>query len=47
MRRCWTMVFLGLACASLPGCAPLFLGAGGAVVADEVAEDRTGGDGLF
>jgi hypothetical protein len=41
------MTILGLACASLPGCAPLFLGAGGAVVADQVAEDQQGGDGLF
>lgn len=32
---------------ALPGCAPLLIGGGAAVVADEAAENNTGGDGLF
>ena len=32
---------------SLTGCAPVVIGAGGAVLADKVAEDQNGGDGLF
>ncbi|NNK78800.1 MAG: hypothetical protein HKP40_08835 [Litoreibacter sp.] len=35
------------ASATLSGCAPLVIGAGGAVIADEIVEDRKGGDGLF
>ncbi|MFY0692053.1 MAG: hypothetical protein JXR14_09065 [Paracoccaceae bacterium] len=31
---------------SLSGCA-VAVGAGGAIVADEIMEDRNGGDGLF
>ncbi len=31
----------------LAGCTPLVVGAGAAVIADEVVEDRNGGDGLF
>lgn len=38
--------FVALA-GALSGCVPLVLGAGGAVAADEYAEDRDGGDGLF
>lgn len=29
------------------GCGPLLIGAGGAVLADKVAEDQQGDDGLF
>jgi hypothetical protein len=29
------------------GCAPLVVGAGGAVIADAAVEDQKGGDGLF
>ena len=36
-----------LAMVALSGCAPLIVGAGGAVIADEIAEDQNGGDGLF
>ena len=32
---------------SLPACAPLLIGGGAAVVADEVVEQDRGGDGLF
>ena len=31
----------------LPGCAPVVIGAGAAVIADEVVEVQRGGDGLF
>ncbi len=37
---------LGLA-ATLSACGPLLLGGAGAVIADEVIEQDTGGDGLF
>ena len=33
--------------ATLCGCAPLVIGAGGAVLADQVVEDQKGCDGLF
>ena len=32
---------------ALSACAPLLVGGGAAVVADQVAEDQQGGDGLF
>jgi hypothetical protein len=32
---------------ALPACAPLLIGGGAAVVADEVVEQDRGGDGLF
>ncbi len=32
---------------AVSGCAPLIVGAGGAVLADKVVEDQQGGDGLF
>jgi hypothetical protein len=32
---------------ALPACAPLLIGGGAAVVADEVVEQDQGGDGLF
>ena len=32
---------------ALSGCVPLVVGAGGAIAADTIAEDRNGGDGLF
>lgn len=31
----------------LAGCVPVAVGVAGAVVADEIVEDRQGGDGLF
>ncbi|SPH17119.1 hypothetical protein DEA8626_00634 [Defluviimonas aquaemixtae] len=40
-------LILAAAALSLAGCAPVIIGAGVAVVADEVVEDRQGGDGLF
>ncbi len=36
-----------LAVPVLSGCVPVAVGAGAVVVADEVIEDREGGDGLF
>lgn len=33
--------------AALSGCAPLLIGGGAAVVADEAIEQDQGGDGLF
>lgn len=33
--------------AALPGCAPLVVGGAAVVVADEVMEQESGGDGLF
>ena len=38
---------LTIATATLSGCAPVVIGAAGAVVADEVIEQEKGGDGLF
>jgi hypothetical protein len=35
------------ACLGLTACGPLLFGGGAAVVADQVAEDQNGGDGLF
>jgi hypothetical protein len=32
---------------ALGGCGPLIVGGAGVVVADKVAEDNRGGDGLF
>ena len=41
-------VALGLVTAMvISGCAPLLIGGGAAVVADEVIEQDQGGDGLF
>lgn len=40
-------LILALATTALSGCAPLIVGAGGAVIADEIVEDERGGDGLF
>jgi hypothetical protein len=36
-----------IASLALTACAPLLVGGGAAVVADQVAEDQNGGDGLF
>jgi hypothetical protein len=36
-----------IASLTLTACAPLLVGGGAAVVADKVAEDQNGGDGLF
>ncbi|MEZ5779126.1 MAG: hypothetical protein R3E44_12275 [Paracoccaceae bacterium] len=40
------LVFATMA-AALSGCGPVIVGAGGAVIADKVAEDQQGDDGLF
>ncbi|MDH3262969.1 MAG: hypothetical protein OEM24_03105 [Paracoccaceae bacterium] len=43
--RAWTA--LTLVVAALSGCAPLVVGGAAVVVADEVMEQESGGDGLF
>lgn len=43
--RMW--LALALSMTALSGCAPLVVGAAGAVVVDEVMEQESGGDGLF
>ncbi len=43
----WISAVLLAASLALSGCAPLLVGGGAAVVADQVAEDQNGGDGLF
>lgn len=48
MRITMWKVLAGIVLAAvLSGCAPLIIGGGGAVIADQVAEDQNGGDGLF
>ncbi len=41
------IIFNDLAAATLPGCAPLLVGAGGALIADKAVENHQGDDGLF
>ncbi len=41
------LLALALAASGLAGCVPVAIGAGGAVIADQVVEDQQGGDGLF
>lgn len=36
-----------IALVAMSGCAPLLIGGGAAVVADQAAEKENGGDGLF
>ncbi|MCV2868365.1 hypothetical protein OEW28_06955 [Defluviimonas sp. WL0002] len=43
MRLILMMVMLS----ALSGCGAVVVGAGGAVLADQVVEDQEGGDGLF
>lgn len=43
----WKAVLALTVAATLPACAPLLIGGGAAVVADEVIEQDQGGDGLF
>lgn len=43
----WLILALAAAGFGVSGCAPLVIGAAGAVVADEVMEQESGGDGLF
>ena len=45
--RPFLAVFLVVAMPWLAGCAPVVIGAAGAVVADEILEQEQGGDGLF
>lgn len=41
------LILIALITATLNGCAPVLIGAAGAVVVDEVLEEERGGDGLF
>ncbi|MCV2866510.1 hypothetical protein [Defluviimonas sp. WL0075] len=41
------MILALCALAALSGCGAVIVGAGGAVIADQVVEDQQGGDGLF
>lgn len=43
----WVILAMMAAGTALSGCAPLVVGAAGAVVVDEVMEQEGGGDGLF
>ena len=45
-KKIWVVLGLVLMAAT-PGCAPLLIGGGAAVVADQAAEKENGGDGLF
>lgn len=43
----WKVLLAVTVTAALPACGPLLVGGGAAVVADEIAEQEQGGDGLF
>ncbi len=43
----WKALAALITIAALSACAPLLIGGGAAVVADEAAEQNQGGDGLF
>ncbi len=43
----WRILAVVVLMAGVSGCAPLIVGAAGAVVADEAIEQDRGGDGLF
>ena len=47
MRKTVWFVLALVTAAALSGCAPLLIGGGAAVVADEAIEQDRGGDGLF
>ncbi|MEM9434799.1 MAG: hypothetical protein AAGA12_12825 [Pseudomonadota bacterium] len=47
MRKTGFWIGIALTIAALSGCSPLVVGAGAAVVVDEVRERETGGDGFF
>ncbi|MCC0065225.1 MAG: hypothetical protein H6895_14250 [Defluviimonas sp.] len=47
MARTRLFALAAAALLALSACGPVIVGAGGAVLADKVAEDKNGGDGLF
>ena len=47
MQKMILAVLALVTAAVISGCAPLLIGGGAAVVADEVIEQDQGGDGLF
>ncbi|WP_343081775.1 hypothetical protein [Ostreiculturibacter nitratireducens] len=46
-KKLWMVLAMMAAGTALSGCAPLVIAGAGAVVADEVMEEKGGGDGLF
>ena len=47
MQKLWIALVLVTTGVAISGCVPLAVGAGAVVVADEIAEDDRGGDGLL
>ena len=47
LKKIVLLLTLGGAVLAAAGCVPVALGVGGAVIADEAAEQEHGGDGLF
>lgn len=47
MQKIVLAVLALITAATISGCAPLLIGGGAAVVADEAIEQDQGGDGLF
>lgn len=47
MKKMFQAVLALVTVAALSGCAPLLIGGGAAVVADQAVEKEEGGDGLF
>ena len=43
----WKALAALMIIATVPACAPLLIGGGAAIVADEAVEQDEGGDGLF
>ena len=43
----WLILVLGMFGSTLAGCAPVLVGAAGAVLVDGAMERKRGGDGLF
>ena len=43
----WKAIAALMILTTLPACAPLLIGGGAAIVADEAVEQDQGGDGLF
>ncbi len=46
-KTMWKLLAALMMTATLTSCGPLLVGGGAAVIADQVAEDEKGGDGLF
>ena len=46
-NKFWLILVLVAAGATVSGCVPLVVGAGGVVLTDEIMEQENGDDGLF